>query len=168
MAGVTDEAETANSQSMNTSGVMSDVETQNAKPISQDLEEQSEVTYANPMVQKIANYFQLQERKTTFRTELLAGLVTFMTMAYILAVNASIISDSGGTCINYLEDGDDAAFFDCLEIFKRDLITATAACACISSLFMGLTANMPMGVKSMCILFPILNACPCVLNTWLW
>ena len=39
--------------------------------------------------------FKLKENGTTVRTELVAGLTTFMTMAYILAVNPSILSASG-------------------------------------------------------------------------
>ena len=37
----------------------------------------------------IEKCFKLKENKTTFKTELMAGLTTFMTMAYILAVNPS-------------------------------------------------------------------------------
>ncbi|KAL0341216.1 UNVERIFIED_CONTAM: Adenine/guanine permease AZG1 [Sesamum radiatum] len=47
---------------------------------------------------RIGKRFKLTERNTTFTTELRAGTATFLTMAYILAVNASILSDSGGTC----------------------------------------------------------------------
>ena len=39
--------------------------------------------------------FKLKENGTTVRTELVAGLTTFMTMAYILAVNPSILSAAG-------------------------------------------------------------------------
>ncbi len=39
--------------------------------------------------------FKLKENKTTVRTELAAGLTTFMTMAYILAVNPSVLSTTG-------------------------------------------------------------------------
>ena len=35
--------------------------------------------------------FKLSENKTTVKTEILAGVTTFMTMAYILAVNPSIL-----------------------------------------------------------------------------
>ena len=40
-------------------------------------------------------YFKLGENKTTVRTEILAGITTFMTMAYILAVNPDILSAAG-------------------------------------------------------------------------
>ena len=39
--------------------------------------------------------FKLKERNTTVKTEILAGITTFMTMAYILAVNPSILADAG-------------------------------------------------------------------------
>ena len=43
----------------------------------------------------IEKCFKLKENKTTFKTELMAGLTTFMTMAYILVVNPSILSTTG-------------------------------------------------------------------------
>ena len=46
----------------------------------------------------IENYFELRKRGSTWLTEIRAGCVTFVTMAYILAVNASIISETGGPC----------------------------------------------------------------------
>ena len=39
--------------------------------------------------------FQLRENHTTVKTEILAGITTFMTMAYILAVNPNVLSASG-------------------------------------------------------------------------
>ena len=39
--------------------------------------------------------FKLKQNNTTVRTELTAGLTTFMTMAYILAVNPSILAAAG-------------------------------------------------------------------------
>ena len=39
--------------------------------------------------------FQLRENHTTVKTEILAGITTFMTMAYILAVNPSILGQAG-------------------------------------------------------------------------
>ena len=43
----------------------------------------------------LENYFRLKEHKTDVRTEILAGITTFMTMAYILAVNPGILSSTG-------------------------------------------------------------------------
>ena len=42
----------------------------------------------------IARYFKFGEYRTNFRIETLAGLTTFMTMAYILVVNPLILSDA--------------------------------------------------------------------------
>lgn len=39
--------------------------------------------------------FKLKERNTTIRTEIAGGVTTFMTMAYILAVNPKILGDAG-------------------------------------------------------------------------
>lgn len=47
---------------------------------------------------RVGKRFKLSERNSSFTTELRAGTATFLTMAYILAVNASILTDSGGTC----------------------------------------------------------------------
>lgn len=43
----------------------------------------------------LEKFFKLKENNTSVRTEAVAGLTTFMTMAYILAVNPSILSESG-------------------------------------------------------------------------
>ena len=43
----------------------------------------------------LENIFHLKENHTDVKTELMAGVTTFMTMAYILAVNPSILSASG-------------------------------------------------------------------------
>ena len=49
----------------------------------------------------LERFFKLSENNTDVKTEVLAGITTFMTMAYILAVNPSILSatgmDQGGT-----------------------------------------------------------------------
>lgn len=41
------------------------------------------------------NFFKLKENKTSLRTEIIAGITTFLTMIYIIPVNASIVSNSG-------------------------------------------------------------------------
>lgn len=46
----------------------------------------------NNMLEKM---FKLRENHTTVKTEILAGITTFMTMAYILAVNPNVLSASG-------------------------------------------------------------------------
>ena len=72
------------------------------------------------------SYFCLSARSTTVRRELLAGLTTFATMAYILVVNASILSKVG---ISY-----------------SVLISVTALSAAIMTAAMGLISNYPLAM----------------------
>ncbi|KAF9104442.1 hypothetical protein BGX29_001864 [Mortierella sp. GBA35] len=110
---------------------------------------------------KIGKYFRLEgsgarrERAgSKFTTEIRAGLTTFVTMAYIISVNALIVTDSGGPCRCENGNGNstdvlclnDPAYNDCLATLKLDLITATATIACISTLLMGVFANLPIGL----------------------
>jgi adenine/guanine/hypoxanthine permease len=48
---------------------------------------------------RIAKFFEMNDRKTTFSIELGGAMATFMTMAYVLAVNPRILADSGGPCV---------------------------------------------------------------------
>ncbi|KGN01462.1 guanine permease [Clostridium novyi A str. 4570] len=68
-------------------------------------------------------FFKLKENNTTVKTEILAGITTFMTMAYILIVNPAILGDA---------KMDPGAVF-----------TATAVSAVIATLIMGLYAKLP-------------------------
>ncbi|WP_350343292.1 NCS2 family permease [Proteinivorax tanatarense] len=72
--------------------------------------------------------FQLKERKTTVSTEIIAGLTTFMTMAYILFVNPDILSDAG--------------------MPKEAVLTATALAAALTTILMGLFTNYPFALAS--------------------
>ncbi|PBK98553.1 xanthine/uracil permease [Armillaria gallica] len=83
-----------------------------------------------------------------FTTEIRAGLTTWAAMAYIISVNASILSDSGGTCECATDDlcVNDAAYATCVNEVRNDLITSTAAIAALSSFLMGLLANLPVGM----------------------
>ncbi|KAI0020600.1 permease family-domain-containing protein [Xylariomycetidae sp. FL0641] len=106
----------------------------------------------------VGRYFQLdgsghpKERKGSFfTTEIRAGLAGFFAMAYILAVNASILSETGGTCV--CNGGADDPICDtneeyllCTAEIKRDLVTATAAISALSSFCMGLFANLPVSL----------------------
>ncbi|KAM7266000.1 hypothetical protein ACFE04_003683 [Oxalis oulophora] len=67
---------------------------------------------------RLGKRFKLAQRKTTFTTELRAGTTTFLTMAYILAVNASILSDSGGPC----------SVSDCIPLCSNQSITDLTTC----------------------------------------
>jgi len=75
------------------------------------------------MLEKI---FKLSAQKTTVRTEILAGITTFMTMSYILAVNPSILSETG--------------------MDKNALFTATALSAIAGTLVMSFIANYPFAL----------------------
>ena len=70
--------------------------------------------------------FKLSDNNTNVKTELIAGMTTFMTMAYILVVNSNMLADAG------MDKG--AAF------------VATAVGAFIGSCIMGLLANYPIGL----------------------
>ena len=71
-------------------------------------------------------------------------------MAYIISVNASIVSDSGGTCVCNDTAGDlcvsDTEYMSCVAEVRRDLITTTAAISALSSFLMGALANLPVGM----------------------
>lgn len=124
---------------------------------------------------RIGKYFQLEnsghrrERKgTKFMTEVRAGVTVFFAMvtccfcfhvtnrkkkkkAYIISVNASIISETGGTCICEATTSDptcdnDSAYAQCVYSFRLDLIMATSICAMISSILIGVFANLPLGM----------------------
>ncbi len=71
----------------------------------------------------IEKCFKLKENKTTFKTELMAGLTTFMTMAYILVVNPSILFTTG------MDAG--------------ALLTATCIASALGTFFMAFFANYP-------------------------
>ncbi|CAN1294157.1 Adenine/guanine permease AZG2 [Linum perenne] len=89
----------------------------------------------------IGKFFKLQPRKTTFTKELRAGTATFITMAYIISVNATILTDSGATC-----SSPDQGYQRCLDTTKSDLVVATALAAMVGSFSMGVLANLPFGL----------------------
>lgn len=82
-----------------------------------------------------------------FLTEIRAGLTTWAAMAYIVSVNAAILSDSGGTCVCPTSDLciNDSVYLACVEDVRRELITTTAAISALASAAMGLFANLPVG-----------------------
>ncbi|MCR8845552.1 NCS2 family permease [Paenibacillus sp. SC116] len=74
------------------------------------------------------SFFEFEQRGTTYRKEIMAGVTTFLAMAYILVVNPLILSDAG---------------------MDRDAVfTATALTAIFGSLLMGVLSNYPIGVAS--------------------
>ena len=70
--------------------------------------------------------FHLTKNKTTVKTEILAGITTFFTMAYILVVNPGILSQAG--------------------MDKSAVFTATALASCVGTLIMAFVANYPFGM----------------------
>ncbi|KAF4981031.1 hypothetical protein FZEAL_3083 [Fusarium zealandicum] len=87
-----------------------------------------------------------------FTTEIRAGVISFFAMAYILAVNASIVADSGGTCVCNSTSEDpictqDPDYLLCKNEVKRDLVTATAAISALATFSLGAFANMPVGIS---------------------
>ncbi len=74
------------------------------------------------------SFFKLKERGTTVQTEIMAGITTFMTMAYILAVNPSILADAG--------------------MDKGAVFTATALASGIACVLMALLANLPFALSA--------------------
>ena len=71
-------------------------------------------------------YFQLKANKTDIRTEVIAGLTTFLTMAYILAVNPIILGKTG--------------------MDSHAVFTATALSAIVATLIMALYAKLPFAL----------------------
>jgi AGZA family xanthine/uracil permease-like MFS transporter len=74
----------------------------------------------------LERYFKLKDNGTDVRTELLAGVTTFLTMAYIIFVNPSILGDAG--------------------MPKDAVFVATCIAAALGSLIMGLYANYPIAL----------------------
>ncbi|NDW18049.1 NCS2 family permease [Dysgonomonas sp. 216] len=73
------------------------------------------------MIDKI---FKLKDNKTTVRKEMIAGIITFLTMSYILIVNPNILSETG--------------------MDRAALFTTTALAAIIGTLLMAFLANLPI------------------------
>lgn len=78
------------------------------------------------MREGLAHFFELERYGTTFRRELLAGLTTFVTMSYIIAVNPAILKAAG--------------------VPRGASMTATIVTAIFGSTMMGLIANRPFAV----------------------
>ena len=87
------------------------------------------MTYATkPAAERsfLDRYFGLTENGTSVRTELIAGITTFLTMVYIVFVNPQILSQSG--------------------MDKGAVFTATCIAAAVSTLVMALYANYPIAL----------------------
>ncbi len=75
------------------------------------------------------SFFNLNQRNTTVKTEILAGITTFMAMAYILFVNAEMFANLG-------------------TVSFTAIYIATAISACLGTVFIGLLANLPLAQAS--------------------
>ena len=78
------------------------------------------------MLEKI---FKLKQNNTSVKTEVIAGLTTFMTMAYILAVNPNILSDGTG-------------------MDKEAILIATCLASFIGTMCMAFMANLPFALSA--------------------
>ncbi len=74
----------------------------------------------------LEKFFRLSEHSTTVRTEIMAGVTTFLTMAYIIFVNPDILSSTG--------------------MDRNAVFVATCLAAALGSLVMALLANWPIGM----------------------
>ena len=81
------------------------------------------------MIKKIDHFFRITERGSTFKREFAAGLVTGLSMMYIIAVNPAVLGTIGG-------------------IMEPDRVfTATILVTVISTLLMGILARIPVAVS---------------------
>src|SRR5271154_4634372 len=78
------------------------------------------------MLTRLERYFGFIAHQTTWRIEILAGLTTFITMAYIIFVNPAILSETG--------------------MPLAAVTTSTCLCAAIGSILMGALANYPLAL----------------------
>ncbi|MBN1421298.1 MAG: NCS2 family permease [Planctomycetes bacterium] len=77
---------------------------------------------------RLSRFFRFEESGTCLRTEILAGITTFMTMAYILIVNANILCSAAG------------------EAYRPSIVFATAIASAVACFVMGLAANYPFAL----------------------
>ncbi|HLK18789.1 MAG TPA: NCS2 family permease [Bryobacteraceae bacterium] len=78
------------------------------------------------MKNRLERYFQFQELQTNWRTEILAGATTFVTMAYIIFVNPAILHETG--------------------MPLTAVVAATCLCAALGSLMMGIVSRYPIAL----------------------
>ena len=73
-------------------------------------------------------FFKLSEKGTTVKTEILAGVTTFLAMAYILAVNPAMLGETG--------------------MSVQGVFLATAIASAVATIIMGLVANYPVALSA--------------------
>lgn len=74
----------------------------------------------------LSKYFGLTEKQTNFKIEIVAGLTTFLTMAYIIFVNPNILSETG--------------------MDKSALIAVTCIVTAFATIITGIFANAPIAM----------------------
>lgn len=74
----------------------------------------------------VVDFFKLETRQTNFRTEIIAGVTTFLTMAYIIFVNPNILAETG--------------------MDKSALIAVTCLVTAVATIATGLLANAPIAM----------------------
>ena len=87
---------------------------------------QPDMRPSSALLPRLEHYFGFQRLNTTWRTELLAGLTTFITMAYIIFVNPTLLSQTG--------------------MPLAAVTAATCLCAAFGSILMGALANYPLAL----------------------
>ncbi len=78
------------------------------------------------LIHRLERYFQFRELQTNWRTEIIAGFTTFMTMAYIIFVNPSILTKTG--------------------MPMAAVVAATCLCSAFGSILMGVFARYPIAL----------------------
>lgn len=92
------------------------------------------IKVGDPRVSGLDRFFKISERGSSVRTEIIAGFATWLTMAYILFVNPTILGalpDSAGTTLSFPQ-----------------VLTVTALVAGVMTLAMGIYANYPFAIAA--------------------
>jgi AGZA family xanthine/uracil permease-like MFS transporter len=92
------------------------------------------IKVGEPRLSGLDRFFKISERGSSVRTEIIAGLATWLTMAYILFVNPTIlgqVTDSAGTTLSFPQ-----------------VLTVTALVAGVMTLAMGIYANYPFAIAA--------------------
>ncbi|OBR95734.1 MULTISPECIES: NCS2 family permease [Clostridium] len=92
----------------------------------------------------LESFFKLPENNTTVRTEILAGVTTFITMAYIIFVNPTILMQAGMNVHGLMGDAAVKAGLSAInDPIVGSIFTATCIAAAVGTFIMALYANLP-------------------------
>jgi AGZA family xanthine/uracil permease-like MFS transporter len=95
----------------------------------------------------LEKFFKLKEHGTNVRTEIIAGITTFMTMAYIIFVNPYLLQQGGMNQAGAMFK--DALVFNAgNDPYVAALVTATIVSAALTTILMGLVTNYPFALAS--------------------